>query len=58
MYMNRLTPTPTSTIAMTGEQPSRRADTANTLALSAMDDVHPTPNIVDGNDARCTTTHP
>ena len=46
------------TMAMTGEHPSCRADTTDTFTLSAVDDILPTPSIVDGNDARCTTTIP
>ena len=45
-------------MAMTGEHPSCRADTTDTFTLSAMDDILPTPSIVDGNDVRCTTTIP
>ena len=45
-------------MAMTGEYPPYRADTTNNIFLSAMDDVHTTPSLVNGNDARCTTTIP
>ena len=34
----------------------RYADITHALTLSAADDVHPTPSIVDGNAAQCTTT--
>ena len=40
-------------MAMTSEHsPHRLADTTNTLALGAVDDVHPTPSVVDGSNAR------
>ena len=39
-------------MAMTGEHPPCRADTTNNLFLSAVDDVHLTPSVVNGNDAR------
>ena len=45
-------PSSTTTMAMTGEYP-RRTDTTNTLTFSTMDDIHPTPGVVDDNDARC-----
>ena len=40
-------------MAMTSKHsPHRLADTTNTLALGAVDDVYPTPSVVDGSNAR------
>ena len=38
--------------AITGEHYPHHADSTNTLDLSAVDDVHPTPSIVDSSNAR------
>ena len=46
-------------MAMTGEHSQAcRADTTNTFTLSTVDEIYPTPNVVDGNEARSTTTIP
>ena len=48
-------------MAITGEHYPYHADTTNTLALSAVDDVHPTPSIINGSNARpphCLTAGP
>ena len=52
---------PTSMTAITGEHYPHHADSTNTLDLSAVDDVHPTPSVVNGSNARpphCPTVGP